>query len=177
MVEVEKLWEGIRKEGLNYGLPTTFVRLGKGPEFNSEELVREIIISTKCKWVCILGKGTTQVGMGTLVKGLSSVGMYVEVETSGEVRDPGWMHTVDRWVVDYTGEGSFNFGALRSQDMVRFVVKGEGDFNFAKEGFEELKLFPGTKYIKLLENKLKNPVFDFVRKHERSRLYIESKER
>jgi len=173
VIEAEKIWEGIRLEGLNYGLPTTFIKLGPGSEYNSEELVREVLMHTKCKWVCILGKNTTQVGMGTLVKGLSSVGMYVEVEAGGDVRDPGWLHTVDRWVIDYVKEAAFNYGALRSQDMARFVVEGEGDLNFAKEGFEDLKLFTGTKYVKLFDKKLNSEVFSLVRKYERARLYLE----
>ena len=171
-VGVEKLWEGIRVEGLNYGLPTTFIKLGPGPEYSSEELVREVLMHTKCKWACILGKNTTQVGIGTLTKGLSSVGLYLEVEVSGEMRDPGWFNTVDRWVVDYVQEPAFNYGALRSQDTVRFIVKGEGDLNFAKGGFEELRIFAGTKYIRLLDKKLKNEAFALVRRYERARLYI-----
>ena len=172
MVDVAKMFEDIRDEGVNYGLPTTFIKLGAGPTYTSEDLVREALMHTRCKWVCILGENTTQVGMGTLVKGLSSVGMYIEVETSGEFRDPGWLHTVDRWVVDYVKDGSFNYGALRSQDMVRFTVEGAGDLNFAKEEFENLKLFSGTKYILLLDKKLRDEVFTLVRKYERSRVYV-----
>lgn len=172
MITVEKIWEGVKQEGLNYGLPTTFIQLGMGPEYSSEDLVKEVLMHTRCKWVCILGENTTQVGMGTLVRGLSSVGMYIEVEVSGVMRDPGWLHTVDRWVVDYAKEGNFNYGALRTQDMVRFVVKGEGDLNFAKEGFEDLKLFSGTKYLKLVGKKLGKEAFALVRRYERSRLYV-----
>jgi len=171
VVDVAKMWEDIRREGLNYGLPTVFLNLGNGPTYTSEDLVREVLMHTRCKWVCILGENTTQVGMGTLVKGLSSTGMYIEVEASGAVRDPGWLHTVDRWVINYVKEASFNYGALRSQDMIRFVVKGEGDLNFAKEGFEEMKVFPGTKYVMLLDKKLKNDAFALVRRYDRGRLY------
>lgn len=172
MVEVEKIYEDVRQEGLNFGLPTTFIKFGPGPEYSSEDLVREVLMHTRCKWVCIFGEGTTRVGTGTLVKGLSSVGMYIEVETSGEVRDPGWLHTVDRWIINYVKDGAFNYNALRSQDMMKFIVKGEGDLNFAKEGFEDLKLFPGTKYVKLGDKKLKNEAFALVRRYERSRLYV-----
>ena len=98
--------------------------------------------------------------------------MYIEVETGGEVRDPGWLHTVDRWIVNYVKDGTFNYNALRSQDMMKFVVKGEGDLNFAKEGFEDLKLFSGTKYILLSDKKLKNEAFSLVRRYDRSRLYF-----
>ena len=171
MIKVEKIWEGIRDEGLNYGLPTTFLKLGPGPEYNSEELVKDILMKTRCKWVCILGESTTQIGIGTLVKGLSTVGMYIEVEVSGTIKDPGWLHTVDRWLVDYVKDSTFNYGALRTQDMIRFVVAGRGDLNFAKSGFEDLRLFLGTKYLKLVDSELENEAFALVRSYERSRLY------
>lgn len=177
MITVEKIWEGVRREGLNFGLPTTFIQLGPGPEYSSESLVKDILLNTRCKWVCIFGENTTQVGMGTLVKGLSSVGMYIEVEASGSVRDPGWLHTVDRWVIDYAKEGSFNYNALRSQDMIRFLVKGEGDLNFVRESFPDLSMFPGTKYIKLDGDKtkvtamFKGEAFALVRRNDRCRLY------
>lgn len=173
MIRVEKVWEGIRSEGLNYGLPTTFLKLGPGPDYNSEDLVKEILMQTRCKWVCILGESTTQIGIGTLVKGLSTVGMYIEVEVGGSIKDPGWLHTVDRWLVDYVKEPTFNYGALRTQDMIRFVVEGRGDLNFAISGFEELKLFPGTKFIRLTDSELENEAFALVRKYDRSRLYEE----
>ena len=170
MISVEKVSEGIRGEGVNYGLPTVFLHMGLGNDYPSvESLVRDILVHTKCKWVCILGEGTTQVGMGTLVKGLSSVGMYVEIECSGIVRDPGWLHVPDRWVIDYVEDGVFNYAALRSNDMVRFMVEGEGDLNFVRTGFESLRLFPGTKYIKLLKEV--KGVFELLRKYERARLY------
>lgn len=172
MLEVVKIGEDIRKEGLNYGLPTTLLKLGPGPEYSFEDLVKAILMNTSCKWVCITGEGTTRVGMGTLVKGLSSVGLYTEVEASGEVKDPGWLHSVDRWVVDYVQEGSFNYNALRSGDMIRFIVKGEGDLNSAREGFELLSSFPGARIIRLSDKKLKNEAFSLARKYTRSRLYV-----
>ena len=176
-------------EGLNYGLPTTFIKLGPGAEFTSEALVKDVIVHTRCKWVCIFGESTTQVGMGTLIKGLSTVGLYIEVEVSGGIRDPGWMHSVDRWLVDYVKGGSFNYSALRTQDMIRFVVRNQEELNRVKVEFEELKLFSGTKFIKiatkdvipksgnkkLLNSTLYREAFALVRKYERGRLYLEGK--
>lgn len=185
MLSVGKMWEGVRQEGVNYGLPVMFIQLGPGAEYTSEDLVKEVLVHTRCRWCCITGQNTTQVGMGTLVKGLSSVGMSIEVEVDGSIKDPGWLHTIDRWVVDYAKEGLFNYGALRSQDMIRFVIKGEGDLNFAKEGFEDLKLFPGTKYLMVIPEDiiprsgdkalvkvvLLREAFQLVRRYDRCRLY------
>lgn len=171
MIMVEKLWEGVRREGLNYGLPTLFIRFGSGPSFQAEDLVREVLTITKCKWVCFLGEDTTQVGMGTLVKGLSSVGLSTEVEVGGEVKDPGWVHTVDRWVVDYAEDGSFNFGSLRSQDMVRFQLKSESDLRYVSEKLEELRMFPGTKVLKLVTPDLLTQVLVLARGIDRCRVY------
>jgi len=170
MLTVEKIWEGLRQEGLNYGLPTTFIKLGEGREFPSMmELVREILFKTKCKWICLLGEGTTQVGMGTLVKSLSTVGQYVEVECDGSIRDPGWSRAVDRWVIDYSPEPLFNYAVLRPADMMRFTVRSEKDLPALQSGFEALKFFAGTKYVRMTDRL--PSVFEFVRKYDRSRIY------
>jgi hypothetical protein len=179
MITVEKIQEAVRQEGLNFGLPEVFIRLGVGQEFATvEDLVKEIVVHTKPRWVCILGEDTTQVGLGSLVKGLSVVGCYIEIECSGRTRDPGWLHSVDRWVVDYVESPTFNIGALRSGDMVRFVVKGKGDLSSVKEGFEQLRLFPGTRYVKVeadgkgVPADLYREAFELVKYYERARLYL-----
>lgn len=174
MISVEKLSEGVRHEGLNYGLPMLFVNLGLGKELLPEDLVREILILTKCRWVCFLGEDTTKVGMGTLVKGLSVVSLQIEIEVSGSVKDPGWLHTVDRWMVDYVEDGLFNYGALRSQDMIRFTIDGVGDLSFIKSKMDELKAFPGTKVLKLNSPSDKNLALDtlvIARSQDRCRIY------
>ena len=174
MISVRKIWEGIRLEGLNYGLPMLFIKLGTGPTFQPEDLVREVLTTTKCKWICVLGEETTRVGMGTLIKGLSSVNLSTEVEVSGDVKDPGWIHTVDRWVVDYVDNGSFNYGALRSQDMIRFEIEGMGDLSFVGEKLEELRMFPGTKLLRLSSvptEELLIQVLVLARGYDRCRIY------
>lgn len=171
MIMVEKIWEGVRQEGLNYGLPTLFIKLGIGPSYQPEDLVREVLTLTKYKWVCLLGEDTTRVGMGTLVKGLSSVNLSTEVEVSGGMKDPGWLHTVDRWVVDYVENGSFNYGALRSQDMIRFILVGDSDVRFAEEKLEELRMFPGTKVLRLNSIDLAEKTLVLARGYDRCRIY------
>ena len=178
MILVEKIWEGIRSEGLGSGLPMVHIKLGDGTSYTSaEDLVRDILVKTRCRWVCLLGRDTTQVGMGTLIKGITSVGMSSEIEVDGTIRDPGWLHTADRWIVDYTPKPSFNLGALRSQDSVRFIVRDIPSLIIADNSLKNLDLFPGTKYIKLLGSTQDLPrMFNIealrvARKYDRTRVY------
>jgi len=171
MIMVEKIWEGVRLEGLNYGLPMLFIKLGIGPSFQPEDLVREVLTTTKCKWICLIGEETTRVGMGTLVKGLSSVNLSTEIEVSGSSKDPGWIHTVDRWIVDYVENGNFNYGALRSQDMIRFILEGDSDARFAEGKMEELRMFPGTKLLKVTSLDLAEKALILARGYDRCRIY------
>lgn len=174
MISVEKMFEDIRKEGVNYGLPTVFLRLGDGNMYPSVEgLVREIVFKSKCQWVCILGSNTTQVGMGSVIRGLASVGMRIEVECNGTTKEPGWLHSVDRWIVDYSESSVFNLSSLRSSDMVRYSVEGEGDFNLMQQGFKALKsVFPGTSYVNLKNKKMLPEVFAFARQYSNARIYL-----
>lgn len=179
MIEVAKTWEGVRQEGLNFGLPMFFLKLGIGSNFEADELVKTIITSAHCRWVYIFGDETTKIGMGSLVKGLSAVGLSTEIEVGGNVRDPGWIHTVDRWVVNYVENASFNYGALRGQDMIRFQVNSESDIRFVAGKLEDLRMFPGTKVLKLNigdENPDWNPqlfqqILLLAGKYDRCRLY------
>ena len=173
MITVEKIWEGVRLEGVNYGLPQVFLKLGQGDEYPSiEKLVQQIMMTTQSRWACILGENTTQVGMGTLIKGLSAVQLHIELECSASIRDPGWVHTVDRWMLDYVEKPLFDIGKLRSQDMIRFTIESEPDVILLQTGFERLKLFEGYKCVNLKSKRLYPEVFNFVRKFERSRIYL-----
>ena len=174
MIVVEKISEGIRKEGVNYGLPMVFVQLGEGIPYNSAgDLAKEILLKTKCQWICILGINATQIGMGTFFKCLSAVGFETEVECSGLVRDPAYLHSVTRWVVDYVPDALFKYTALRPSDMVRFTISGEGDLDLARMGFEQLRTCSCSKYINLnkVSASMERSVFELARKYERTRIY------
>lgn len=138
------------------------------------DLVKEIMLHCQSKWVCITGEGTTQVGLGTLIKGLSTIGLNVEVECDGSIRDPGWAHSVDRWVIDYSTEPLFNYATLRAADMVRFRIRNEKDLSVAKVGLGSLTFFAGTKYL-LMETDVPGAL-EVVRKFERTRIYWLEKE-
>ena len=175
MITVKKITENIKAEGMNTGLPTTFIELGDGSDYDKvEALVLLLLKTTKCPWVCIFGEETVRVGIGALVKGLQAIGRQVEIECLSQYRDPGWIHSVDRWTVDYLERGVFNYGALRGQDMVRFGLTTEEDLVNIEKGLEKLKLFLGTKYIKMskgLSPALKTEAFNLVRKHDKTRVY------
>lgn len=180
MISVEKIYEGVRLEGVNYGLPMTFVKLGEGNDYSSgDDLLKDIVMFTKCNWVCLLGKDTTQVGMGNIVKALASMDLSIEVEQDGRTRTPGWMHSVERWLVDYIEGGPFNYFALRTQDMVRFVIGHQGDLLELTTVFEDLKMCPATKCLVVLrqpkpgKNKeLYQKAFELSRKYDRTRVYL-----
>lgn len=177
MISVEKMWEGIREEGLGTGLPMVHLKLGYGEDYNlPEDLVREVMRKTRCKWACILGPDTTQIGMGTAIKGFSAVGIEVEVEVSGSVRDPGWLNSVQRWIIDYIPKPTFNLGALRAQDAVRFTVRDSGSLRMVEEGLKSLLVFPGTKYIKVLPGPEQSKIYSqealrIAREYNRTRVY------
>ena len=177
MLAIEKMWESTRFEGLGTGLPMTFVKLGPGvPYEGSDTLVREVYFTTKCKWICFLGEDTLKVGMGSVAKGLHSVDLYTEVEVSGALKEPGWIHAIDHWIVDYVKGGYFNYFGLRNQDAVRFDVPGMSPEE-VKEAMEELSMFPIVKYIRITpeaakDKKLVAEYREVVRGYDRSRLYI-----
>lgn len=180
MISVKKIYQGVRTEGVNYGLPMTFVQLGEGNAYDSvDDLLKDIVMFTKCNWVCVLGEDTTQVGMGALVKALYSMGLTIEIVHDGTTRTPGWLHSVERWMVDYAKDNPFNYFALRTQDMVRFTVQQLEDLDDLPKVFEDLKLCPGTKVIRVMQKpkpketkELYQKAFELARKYERTRVYL-----
>lgn len=180
--DVESFYETTRQEGVNCGLPMTFMRMGLGQYFPKvEDLVGTILSLANCNWVAIVGEDTTRAGMGSVTRGLWQCGFSTEVEVSGERKDPSWLNSVTKWVVDYTDNNVFNFGALRSNDQVRFVVSTPEDFELVKIGFEELQKLPSIKYIRYKPdtskmtkgevNQLAVQCIDFLKKYDRARMF------
>lgn len=178
MIEVSKLYEGLRQEGLSTGIPMTFVELGSGIDYTDEELLSELIKSTKFKgeWICLLGKDTLKTGMGSFVKGLAKCLFHVEMESDGSEKDPGWFQYVDRWVVDYRPASRFNYLGLRTQDHVRFVLDNNSDIEEVKEAFGVLKNCQAVKYLKVTDASLwtihSHELKDIVRQQDRNRIYL-----
>jgi len=122
---VESIEIELRDEGLGYGLPMCFIELGYTDEkMEVEEVLREVLEKTGKKgWVCIRGRpDPLACGVGTLVRGLSQLQRYIEVETDGLRRDPSWSRSVDRWVVSFQSGSSFNYGSLRASDSIKILV-------------------------------------------------------
>lgn len=171
MLSVEKISVGFRDIGLNYGLPMTFVDLGDGPEMSSDDLLGEILKTPGCNWVCVRGKDTTQSGMGAFIKNLSKMSLYTEVENDGKGREPGWVHNVDRWMVDFVEECPFNYFSLRKEDMVLLDME-KLSYDLLQRYLDALSPFAGTRCVKASAKDRKNPDFiDIVRKQSKCRIY------
>lgn len=178
MLEVSKISEGLRGEGLSIGIPMTFIECGSGVPYSDEELIRQLIQSTRYKgeWVCILGNDTLKVGMGSLVQGLAKCLFHIEIEADGLTKDPGWFQYVDRWVVDFTPAARFNYNALRSNDSVRFTMTNDTDIEEVKEAFTALRNCQAAKYLKVVDMSMwtlhSQELKDIVRQQDRNRIYL-----
>lgn len=181
MIEVASITEGLRKEGLGFGVPMTFLTLGLGEDYPKvDTLVGQVVRNSRCRWVCINGEDTIRTGVGTLVSGLVKCDLRVELDYSGKDKTPSWLLNADRWVVDYHEESSFHYMEMRSSDMVRFKVKADSNptnvIGDIERGLKSLKNYTGTKYILIdpgwRSNQLfMREVFEIIVGEERCRIY------
>ena len=170
---VESIKAGLRQEGLGYGLPMCFIGLGyTDGKSEIEDILREVLEKTiKRGWVCIRGEpDPLACGVGTLVRGLSQLQRYVEIETDGLHRDPSWTHTVDRWVVNSQRKPAFNYGALRASDTFRIKVDLLEDSPKVENALESISKINCVKYLRATKGTQKKWL-DLVGKFERVRLY------
>jgi hypothetical protein len=179
-ISVAEIHQDVRKEGLGCGVPMTFIKLGPGTDYDkSTDLLEQVFLKLKSKWLCIYGPDTLQAGMGALLKGLRSLDAMTELECKGSELTPGWLHSVDRWIVDYEQDNQFNFLALRSTDMVRFYFRAIGDTGFIDKGLKVLdtpkQLFAGTKCILVspkVFKQFKDVILDLANSSQRTRIFI-----
>ncbi len=171
MLSVVSIKRGLRQEGPNIGIPTIFVTLGGyADKIPTEDIVETILMmSVKNTWVTIRGQDedVLSMGIGVLVKGLSSLKRFIEVETNGLLRTPSWTHTVDRWVVDWCVDGAFNLGALRATDALKFT----GPLEELDAFLEVSKGYPTIKYL-VAPHQEQDRVLDIASKYERVRVYL-----
>jgi len=170
---VESIEVGLREEGLGFGLPMCFIELGYTDEkMEVEDTLREVLGRIpKRGWVCIRGSHDPLVcGIGTLVRGLSQLQRYVEVETNGLLRDPSWTHTVDRWIVNYQGKPAFNYGALRATDTIRILLDSMEGANRVEEALGVCSKLNCVKYLRSPKGAQKGWI-DLAVKFERVRVY------
>ncbi len=173
MIPIVSIKTGLRQEGLNYGVPVTFITLGGASRLDVEDILKEVLSkSVKRSWVCISGEefDPLSFGIGTLVKSLSQLQRYVEVETDGLHRDPNWTHTVDKWVVDYQEKHSFNLGSLRASDTIRVKVGSLEDHFWVETVLEALSKINCVKYLKVAKGTQKK-WHSLISKFERVRVY------
>lgn len=180
-ISVEKFYEATRLEGLNCGLPCTFVKFGPGEQFSKvEDFVGKVVRLARFRWVVLLGEGTTQQGMGTAVRGLWQCNLSSEFEVSGLRKDPSWLHSVNKWTVDYVEDPVFNYGSLRSGDMIRFHVKDFKDLERLAEGLDSVAKMAAAPYVrfepaeKLQQsevNELARECMGIIGSYDRARLF------
>jgi len=176
LLEVEKIRRVVRQEGPNVGVPMTQVLLGTGSEYaQPQDLLEEVYHVAQTAWVLISGEAPTQVGIGSLTKGLHQLSLKTEVEMSGRRKDPGWFNQVRRWVVDYVVDATFNYKVLRTQDSIRHIVTTHEDVEVALEGFNYWdSQTSASQYVLLtrLDDKdLYRKCFNLVSKFDRARLF------
>ena len=130
-MNVFRLHQGYRDIGPNYGLPTFYVDVGIGVNYDPLEVIKRLgtMGLRKSGWVTIRNNPVGEKGCGVLVSGLKAVGCKVEVEDEGLNGTPGWYPQVDRWIIHYREGSKFNYGALRPrQDLL--IYKGEDIVGF-----------------------------------------------
>lgn len=151
-MNIVSIKRGIRRVGLNYGLPMFFIECGCGPSCKLEDSIKELGSKGACKndWVCILN-GAEEKGVGTFVEAVRHLGLRVEVEASGTDLTPGWFPSVNTWTVYWEPKPVFNYGALRNrQDILLLDLKGisESMWKVPTEVFiRETSKFPVDKGI------------------------------
>lgn len=154
MIVVERIYEDIRNEGLCYGLPMTFVQLGtRGTDYDRvDELLKDIVDLSRFPWVCITGPGTIGLGLGSLVKALtSSFGLSIELEVTERVDNLRWISSVTRLTLDYNPDWVTTYNSLTVTDQVRFTLKSLQDVPVIEEGLQSLKDKEFSKYILIPE--------------------------
>ncbi len=134
---------GIRRVGLNYGLPMWFVECGFGPTYKPEEAIQELgkVGAARGDWVCVLN-GMKERGVGAFAEGLRAMSLRSEFEASSGDMTPGWYTTVSSWIVWWLPNGVFNYGAMRPRVDI-LIYKG----NEIEKFLQEATKFPVDKGI------------------------------
>lgn len=167
-MKISEIFFSIQGEGMEIGLPTVFVRLfacdlrctwcdsmyavegNDFKEMSTDEVEREIEVH-KCRRVCFTG-GEPLIQKKELVKlanTLINKGYKIVLETSGH-RDPPQIFWTENCLISMdckcpssTMEEKMDyslFEKLRPKDQLKFVIKDETDYAYAKEIINKLRI-------------------------------------
>ena len=167
-MKISEIFFSIQGEGVEIGLPTVFVRLFacdlrctwcdsmyavEGNDFRElsiEEVEREIEVY-KCKRVCFTG-GEPLIQKKELIKladCLINKGYKILLETSGH-KDPPQIFWTENCLISMDckcpsskmeGRMDFQlFERLRKKDQLKFVIKDEIDYSYAKKIINKLSI-------------------------------------
>jgi len=129
-MNVFKVHQGYRWKGMNYGLPVWFVEFGFGASYSALELAKMLVNKgiEQNSWVVLVGNPLTVNGIAAFVNIMFKAGVKLELEEDGTTKEPPWLSSVDRWVVHYRPDATFNYMSLRPRrDIIiyeRDNVKG-----------------------------------------------------
>lgn len=171
MYSVASIRQAIRPPGLGMGLLSLEVDMSGGREYALETLIKKVLDESVSEWVTFIGDNTTAVGMGQLIHGLSHCGLKIEIEPAEDIKDPGWIHTVDRWVITYHVNSPFNYFILRAHDGLRFEIRDLQDLVTARTELDRLRLSPSTKYLYLMNKRIYKEAVDTIKEFPRTRLF------
>lgn len=174
-LRIAKIFYSIQGEGVNQGVPTTFIRFqgcnllngcawcdtqyarGEGGTLLSiEDILSEVVAAesrTYKHWVCITGgEPLFQLdGLHELVKALNKYGFLIEIETNGSIPKPFWWTLVDSWVADIKCPSSGVCGTSKEEQW--FDTRAQDQVKFVVGSMEDI-LF--AKQM-IMRNATRNP--------------------
>ena len=111
-MKVTEIFNSLQGEGVNSGVPMTFIRLSdcnlrcsycdtkyafdEGRDVSLDDLYERLDHT----WVCITGGEPLLQDLDSLVAELKERRHKIEIETNGSLPPPEWAYLVDTWVVD-----------------------------------------------------------------------------
>lgn len=141
-MNVFKMHRGYREIGVGYGLPVFYVDVGFGVKYDPADLIKRLAVMglNVGSWVVIRNNPLKEQGIGLFVEGLKACKVKVEMEDDGSQVAPGWFPKVDRWMVWWRDNFTFNYGALRPrQDMLIYEGEDIEGFLIKSKDFPPLK--------------------------------------
>ena len=152
MISVSKIYQTIRQEGPNCGLPATFVHLGFGADYvRADELILDILKVTELPGhTYLFGEEPTKLGIGAVIKGLERLNVKTELQlTSSDTLPSWWKETslLNVYMNYQTGKTNINLEELRPQDAVKIVITAVEDVLTVQDGLEALVECRASKYL------------------------------